>query len=57
MDIKWWADYVHRCRVNDWVSDCNFGNKECNLGHWTELRYSPVTGWSQNPLLVSKSTT
>lgn len=47
MEIDLWAKYLERRVVGIDFTECPFGNKCCDRGHWTQLCYSQATGWSQ----------
>ena len=43
------GDYLTRRyeRENIKLTECCFGNKICDFGHWSNLCYSSATGWQQ----------
>lgn len=50
-DLQWVANYLER-KVKDYEgfehTECPYGDKYCSdLNYWSQLIYSPVTGWQQ----------
>lgn len=47
MKIEFCAEFLESVVEGVEFTECSFGSKSCDFGHWTELYYSQATGWSQ----------